>query len=147
MNRFWFWLQPALALVLLGFMAYSVAAFTRGDLPLYSFQFTINGAFVFPGMLLSLAINQAILYFRTPRILTRTERGLLLGLVAILAILIATSFGEATGVVGLVGWLVLVVYAIVLTAVLATTSARLKAAQPEPEDDGSIDDLLAGRED
>ncbi len=133
MSRFWFWLQPALAVALLGITIYTLIAFAAEDLslPFVSIQFVVNGAFVFPGLVISLGVNTAILAFRRPRTTTRTERIMIGVLVAITVILIATSFHDDALVVGLFGWPVLILFAIAVTIVLAVTSARLRQGQPQ----------------
>lgn len=151
MTRFWLWVQPALAVVLLAHIVYTLVAFAWPDFPgsFVSIQFVVDGAFVLPGLVISLAVNQAIPMFRKPRVVTRTEAIMIGILVAIVAALIGTSFAEDAIVAGLFLWPVLILFAIAVTIVLGVTSARLaRAASPQgTADDAEMDELFAGGED
>lgn len=148
MNRFWLWLQPAVGVVLFGFVVYTLVAFVAPDFDgsYVSIHFVIQGAFIFPGMILSLGINQAILMLRKPRSVTRTEKVMIVVLVALLGAFIALSFVEDGIGVFFYTWPLLVVYAIVVTIVLGVTSSRLRTAAPSA-DDAHMDELFAGGED
>lgn len=147
MSRFWFWLQPAIAVVLLGFVIYTLVAFVAPDFQgsYVSIHFVIQGAFVFPGLILSLGVNQAILWFRKPRTITRTEKIVLSVLVGLIALFVALSFIEDAIGIFFYAWPVLVVYAIVVTIVLAVTSSRLRGPEAVADDD-RMDELFASGE-
>lgn len=151
MSRFWFWLwlQPAVMAVLLLFVIYTLIAFGAEelDLPLLSIQFMVQGGFIFPGLILSLGVNQAILWVRKPRTITRAEKIVIGILVGLIALFIALSFVEELFGVFFFTWPLLVVYAIVVTVVLAATSAKLRRTETEPSADAALDELFAGGED
>ncbi|MGX5679913.1 hypothetical protein [Schumannella luteola] len=151
MTRFWLWVQPALAIILFAHIVYTLVAFAWQDFPgsFVSIQFVIDGAFVFPGLVISLAVNQVILMLRKPRLVTRVEAIMIGILVALTAALVVTSFPDDAIVAGLFLWPVLILFAIAVTIVLAVTSARL-AREKSPQttaDDAEMDELFAGGED
>ena len=151
MTRFWDWFQPGLAIVLALISLYTIIAvtvFEAAGVP--SIQFAITGLFVFPGLLISLAVNQVILRRRRPMVITTAERVLMAVLAAVAVLLVATSFDVEALLVGVWVWPLLILFAIAVTVVIATTGSRLTAASAGPDapgsapptDQGTIDDLL-----
>lgn len=151
MTRFWYWFQPGLAVVLALISLYTIIAvtvFEAAGVP--SLQFAITGLFVFPGMLISLAVNQVILRRRRPMVITTAERVLMAVLAAVAVLLIATSFDVEALLVGVWVWPLLILFAIAVTVVIATTGTRLANANDgthepgaaPPLDQGTLDDLL-----
>lgn len=148
--KYWYWSQPATAVVLFGFTVYTLVCFLalEGE-GLFSIQFAVNGAFIFSGMLLSLGLSQILLSKRVPRSVTLPERVLLGFEYLLLAVLIATSFAEDALTIGLVLWPLLIVLAVVISIAVAVTTARLKRPQEPatpPPTPGEMDELLAGGE-
>ncbi|MDH6181431.1 fatty acid desaturase [Microbacteriaceae bacterium SG_E_30_P1] len=151
--KFWYWLQPALGAALGLLTIYTIVMLSTQLFLLPSLQFVANGLFAFPGLLISLAVNQFAFRRRRPRAITRAERIMLVILVAIVIAMVAVSFD-----LELVGWAlgfypVLILYALSFTFVISYTSAGLVAqpaahAEEEPEESGddSLDELF-GRED
>lgn len=151
MTRFWYWFQPGLAIVVAVISLYTIVAvtvFEAAGVP--SLQFAITGLFVFPGLLISLAVNQVILRRRRPMVITTAERVLMAVLAAVAALLIATSFDVEALLVGVWVWPLLILFAIAVTVVIAVTGSRLAAARAAPADSPpvpptdhrTIDDLL-----
>jgi hypothetical protein len=135
--RAWYWSQPAVAVVLLGFTAYTLYLYvlSRYELSagsaLPSFQFLINGVFIFPGMLLSLGVSQVMLSRRLPRAVTLPER-ILLGIeYLLLIVIVATSFAPNALDVGLALWPILILVAITISIVIGVTTTLLKQT-PNP---------------
>lgn len=151
MTRAAYWFQPALGVALAVLSLYTivaVTAFEAAGIP--SIQFVINGVFVFPGLLISLAVNQLLLRRRRPRTVSTAERYLLLALGLVVVILVATSFDLEALMVGVLLWPLLILLAIVTTIVIVVTSGRLARGEaptqtpaPEPER-GTMDDLFGG---
>ncbi len=141
--KYWYWSQPAVAVVLLAFTVYTLVSFFAFDASgLFSIQFAVNGAFIFPGLLISLGLSQVLLSRRQPRSVTLPERILLI------AVLVATSFEPDSLTVGLVLWPLVIVLAVVITIAVVVTTARLAKppAPPEPPTtDAEIDDLLGDK--
>ena len=144
--RFWYWILPVLAVGLIAMILYTVVAFASDGMRIFTFAFLFNGVVVFPALVISLAIDQFILVRRRPVGPTRAERAMLGVLAATVVALVATSFSETTSFLTVFGWPVLLVVAIATTALLGATSARLSRSAPSREDDGDLDDLLAGGE-
>ncbi len=145
--RFWYWILPVLAVGLIAMILYTVVAFASDGMRIFTFAFLFNGVVVFPALVISLAIDQFILVRRRPVGPTRAERVMLGVLAATVVALVATSFSETTSFLTVFGWPVLLVVAIATTSLLGATSARLSRSAPSREDDGDLDDLLAGGED
>lgn len=164
-NVFWYWFQPALGVVLGGLSIYTLVMLLAAEAyGIPSIQFGIDGAFVFPGLLLSIGTNQLILRRRNPRIVTLAER-ILLGVIAgIVVLLVVTSVDQMAFAVGIFVWPVLILVAIATTAVIAVKTSTLAAPVPvvpvpegataygaapttqaEPED--PLDELFAGGKD
>lgn len=153
--KFWYWSQPAVAILLLALISYTVVNFVAFySTGLFSIQFAINGLFFFPGLLLSLGLNQWLLSRRTPRAVTTPERWLLGFEYGLVVVLVATSFAADALLIGLVLWPLLIVLAIVIGVAIPVMTARL--ARPEEAspwsaaagpDDGPSDGLdeLLGR--
>ena len=144
--RFWYWILPVLAVGLIAMILYTVVAFASDGMRIFTFAFLFNGVVVFPALVISLAIDQFILVRRRPVGPTPAERVMLGVLAATVVALVATSFSETTSFLTVFGWPVLLVVAIATTALLGATSARLSRSAPSREDDGDLDDLLAGGE-
>jgi len=147
--RYWYWSQPAVAVVLLAFTIYTLVSFFAFDASgLFSIQFAVNGAFIFPGLLISLGLTQVLLSRRRPRSVTLPER-ILLGFECLLiVVLIATSFEPDSLTVGLVLWPLVIVLAVVITITVVVTTARLAKppAPPEPPSTpADLDDLLGDK--
>ena len=144
--RFWYWSQPALAVVLLGFTIYTLVNFFAFEASnLFSIQFAVNGAFIFPGLLISLGVSQVLLSKRRPRSVALPERILLGFEFLLIAVLIATSFEPDSLTVGLVLWPLLIVLAVVISIAIVVTTARLArpAVTPEaPPTPAELDELL-----
>ena len=144
--RFWYWILPVLAVGLIAIILYTVVAFASDGMRIFTFAFLFNGVVVFPALVISLAIDQFILARRRPVGPTPAERVMLGVLAATVVALVATSFSETTSFLTVFGWPVLLVVAIATTSLLGATSARLSRSAPSREDDGDLDDLLAGGE-
>ena len=144
--RYWYWSQPAVAAVLLAFTIYTLVSFFAFDASgLFSIQFAVNGAFIFPGLLISFGVTQVLLSRRRPRSVALPERILLGFEYLLIAVLIATSFEPDSLTVGLVLWPLVIVLAVVITIAVVVTTARLAkpVAPPEPPSTAAdLDDLL-----
>ncbi len=128
--KYWYWSQPAVAIVLALLSGYTLVRlflFEAEGIP--SFQFMINGTFVFPGIVLSLGVNQLLLARRVPRSVTLPERWLLGFEYGLIAVLIVTSFAEDALLVGLIFWLPLIILAVVIAVAIPVTTARRSAPQ------------------
>ncbi len=148
--RFWFWTLGAAIAVLVAVIVYTIVSFASLEGGrLFSIQFLVNGAFVYPGLVLSLAVDLLILSRRTPHTITRLERGALVGLLALALVVLAVSFIEHSLLLSTIYWLLLVTAAVWTTSVLGMTNSRLAAerAAETGRENGSLDDLLAGGED
>ena len=147
--KYWYWSQPAVAVVLLAFTVYTLVSFFAFDASgLFSIQFAVNGVFIFPGLLISLGLSQVLLSRRQPRSVTLPERILMGFEYLLIAVLIATSFEPDSLTVGLVLWPLVIVLAVVITIAVVVTTARLAKppAPPEPPTtDAEIDDLLGDK--
>lgn len=147
--KFWYWSQPAVAAVLLGFTIYTLVNFVAFEASgLFSIQFAVNGAFIFPGLLISLGVSQLLLSRRQPRLVTLPERILLGFEFLLIAVVIATSFDPEALIIGLVLWPLMIVLAVVITILIATHVRIAKVTSPTepPADQAEIDELL-GRTD
>lgn len=153
MTRFWYWFQPGLAILVAAVAIYTIVAvtvFEAAGVP--SLQFAITGLFVFPGLLISLAVNQVILRRRRPMVVTTIERVLMAILAAVALVLIVTAFDVEALLVGVWVWPLLILYAVAVTIVIALTGSRLTAEREaatsapavpsSPDSAGTIDDLL-----
>lgn len=147
--KYWYWSQPMVAAALALVSIYTVVClflFDAAGLP--SFQFMINGTFVFPGLVLSFGVNQLLLARRAPRSVTRLERWLLGVEYALIAVLILTSFGQDALLVGLILWVPVIVVAVAVAIAIPVTTARLSApkrpGEPTVEESpgGGIDELF-----
>lgn len=153
--KFWYWTQPAVAILLLLLIGYTVVNFVAFySTGLFSIQFAINGLFIFPGLLLSFGLNQWLLSRRTPRTVTTPERWLLGFEYGLVAVLVVTSFAADALLIGLVLWPLLIVLAIIIGIAIPVTTARLaRPAESSPwnpdgaPSDGATDGLdeLLGR--
>lgn len=125
-NLFWYWLQPGLGVLLAALSTYTIVMlFAANGEGIPSIPFGINGGFVYPGLLLSIGINQLILRKRVPRVVTLTERIMLGIIVGLVVVLIATSFDDEISFSALFIWPVLILVAIALTIVIVVKNTTL----------------------
>ncbi|MGV8884252.1 MAG: hypothetical protein ACOH1T_01510 [Microbacteriaceae bacterium] len=77
-NRFWLWSQTLMIVVVVAASVVGLMLPSQGDEPWGStLAVSINSFFYLPGIAISLAINQSILLFRKPQVVTIAERVLL----------------------------------------------------------------------
>lgn len=144
--RFWLWILPATAVVVVILAVYTVAAYNAENLPIFSAAFFLNGVLAFPALFLSLGIDQFLIMRRDERTVTRTERILIGALVGLVAVSILASLSEDTSFITVFSWPVLLVVAITTTIALGATNARLARDSAPARDDDSIEDLFPGGE-
>lgn len=163
-NFLWYWFQPALGVLLAAFSIYTyVMIFGFNGVGIPSIPAGINGIFVFPGLLLSIGINQLILRRRSPRIVTLTERIMLGVVMGLVVFLVVSGFDDEFSFSALFVWPILMLVAVALTIVIGVKNAALAApavipatdapaaygaapaTQGTPED--PLDELFAGGKD
>ena len=168
-NTFWYWLQPGLGVFLAAFSIYTyVMLFGFNGVGIPSIPAGINGIFVFPGLLLSIGINQLILRKRSPRIVTLTERIMLSVILGLVVFLVVSGFDDEFSFSALFVWPILMLVAVATTIVIVVKNAALAApsvipttvadttdaptaygaapaTQAQPED--PLDELFAGGKD
>ena len=127
-NAFWYWLQPGLGVLLAAFSIYTyVMLFGFDGVGIPSIPAGINGIFVFPGLLLSIGINQLILRKRSPRIVTLTERIMLGVVIGLVVFLFVSGFDDEFSFSALFVWPILILVAVALTIVIVVKNATLAA--------------------
>lgn len=136
-ERLWLWVQPLVAaLALAGFAAAGIfQAADRNDL-IPSVQALITATFVYPGLALSMIVNQAIVMARRPRRLTTLEKLLILAQVAVAGLLALTSLDTGALLSGFLFWPLLIIGAVSACVTMASTTIRLRRERRQATDAG-----------
>ncbi len=137
-ERMWLWSQPLAAVVAL--VAGAGAWYLRlsGDVSaLPTLQALITGAFVLPGLALSLMINHVAVMLRRPPMLTIGEKLLLLIELVIVVAVVAISASPDLLFLGYLLWPLLIAAAATAFATMVSTTIRSR----RPLGDGDRADL------
>lgn len=142
--RLWMLAQPAVgALALAGFAAaIAFQAAGRTDL-IPSVQALITASFVYPGLAVSMIVNQAIVLARRPRELTTLEKLLVVAQLGIAGLLALTSLEPGALLLGFLLWPLLIAVAVAACWTMTATTVRSRREQRRPleeRDDGELDD-------
>lgn len=131
--RLWMLAQPIIAaLALAGFTAAVLfQAADRTDL-IPSVQALITASFVYPGLALSMIVNQAIVMARRPRVLTTIEKLLVVGQLGIAGLLALTSLEPGALLLGFLLWPLLIAAAVAACWTMTTTTLRARREQRHP---------------
>lgn len=134
-ERLWLWFQPLIAaLALGGFAAAGIfQAADRNDL-IPSVQALITATFVYPGLALSMIVNQAIVMVRRPRLLTTLEKLLVLAQFGVAGLLALTSLETGALLSGFLLWPLLIIGAVSACFTMAGTTIRLRREYRQPLD-------------
>jgi len=134
-ERMWMLAQPLIAaLALAGFAAATAfQAADRTDL-IPSVQALITASFVYPGLALSMLINQVIVLSRRPRHLTTVEKILVTGQFLIAGLLALTSLEPGALLMGFLLWPLLIAAAVTACWTMAGTTVRERRAQRVPRE-------------
>lgn len=136
-DRGWVWAQFAVAagllvLSLVGILG--VAVFDAAEL-VFSFAGAIHAFAVFPGLVLSLAVNALIMRAHRELGLSPAEKWLLVAEFALIAWLLVLHFwshsGDALGL-AILTWPVIVILAIVIAILAAVRNSSRPAVTPPP---------------
>lgn len=127
--RLWMLAQPIVAvLALAGFAAALVfQAAGRTDL-IPSVQALITAMFVYPGLAVSMIVNQAIVMARRPRELTTVEKLLVVAQFATAGLLALTSLDSGALLLGFLLWPLLIIAAVTACATMTSTTLRARRA-------------------
>lgn len=134
-ERIWMLAQPVVAaLALAGFAAATAfQAADRTDL-IPSVQALITASFVYPGLALSMIVNQAIVLGRPARRLTTVEKILVTGQFLIAGLLALTSLEPGALLLGFLLWPLLIAGAVAACWTMAGTTLRERRAQRAPRE-------------
>ncbi|KRF32713.1 hypothetical protein [Yonghaparkia sp. Soil809] len=136
-ERIWMLAQPLIAaLALTGFAAATAfQAADRTDL-IPSVQALITASFVYPGLALSMIVNQTMVMGRRPRRLTTVEKILVTGQFLIAGLLALTSLEPGALLLGFLLWPLLIVGAVAACWTMAGTTVRERRAHRAPRELG-----------
>lgn len=142
--RLWMLAQPAIAvLALTGFTAaIAFQAAGRTDL-IPSVQALITASFVYPGLALSMIVNEAIVLARRPRELTTIEKLLVVAQLGIAGLLAVTSLEPGALLLGFLLWPLLIAAAVTACWTMTATTVRSRRdgrRSLAPGDEGELDD-------
>ena len=134
-ERIWMLAQPLVAaLALTGFAAATAfQAADRTDL-IPSVQALITASFVYPGLALSMIVNQAIVMARRPRRLTTAEKILVTGQFLVAGLLALTSLEPGALLLGFLLWPLLIVGAVAACWTMTGRTLRERRAQRLPHE-------------